>query len=287
MSPVTDLATAYPEHVLDAFPYVDGPDCSSRSIKVAIRAALDAGERLRTKQQQDDIQVLREKALRDELIDADLEAETIILNQLHSSFPDYAILSEETSPDDPHQDYQWVVDPLDGSFNFLHGSPTFGIAISLRAHEQPVIGIIYLPFYKELFTAVSGQGAHLNGQSIHASKTADLNRAIVHVGDFAKDGNYRENKEQLKDLTKLANNVGRVRMIGTAATDLAYVACGRADALVVRNASPWDIQAGALLIREAGGVVSHQRDAVGEKLVLCSNKQLHDGLIKVLQVKSA
>lgn len=287
MSSVIDTVTAYPESIFDAFPYKDGPDYSSNTIKVAIRAALDAGEYLRTKQQSDDIQVLREKALRDELIDADLEAEKIILKHLRHSFPDYAILSEETPADNKRHHYQWVVDPLDGSFNFLHGSPTFGISISLRVRQQTEMGVIYLPFYKELFTAVYGHGAHLNGQPIHASLTADLNRAIVHVGDFAKDGNYRENAEQLKDLSYLANNVGRVRMIGTAATDLAYVACGRADALVMRNASPWDIQAGALLIREAGGIVSHQKDAVGQKLVLCSNEQLQDELLEVLHVKLA
>jgi myo-inositol-1(or 4)-monophosphatase len=132
-----------------------------------------------------------------------------------------------------------------------------------------------------MFTAIRGHGAYLNGQSINVSLTPLLNDSIVHVGDFAKDGNVHDNKKRLKDLAHLANKIGRVRMIGTAATDLAFVACGRAEALVIHNALPWDIEVGLLLVEEAGGKI-YRSDKSGRCLLTCSNEHIYKQLLGVI-----
>lgn len=242
-------------------------------------AAQAAGNFLLKKQGH--VKVLRKKALRDALLDADLEAEKIIINILRSH-SDYDILSEETPQVNTGNAYRWVVDPLDGSFNFQHGNPTYGVSISLLVDNVIELGVIYLPFYDEMFTAIRGQGAWLNEQPIHVSPIADLDDALVHVGDFTKDGDTRENEVRLNDIAHLADAVGRVRMIGTAATDLAYIACGRADALVVHNALPWDIDMGRLLITEAGGTVEFKTDVAGKSLAICSNTSIHQALLNVI-----
>lgn len=246
------------------------------ALTTAKNVALMAGNYLRGKQ--GTVQVVGSKALRDELLDADLGAETIILNVLQERFPAYDILSEERSIDRRNASSRWIVDPLDGSFNFQHGSPTFAVSIGMLVDGVMQVAVVHLPFLQETFTAIRGCGAYRNDERIHVSTTADLNRAIVHVGDFAKDGNRLENEARLLDMGRLANAVGRIRMIGTAATDLAYVACGRAEAFIVHNALPWDIQIGALLVEEAGGQVAFHPHAGGGHLALCSNEAIHQRL---------
>lgn len=247
-----------------------------QNAKVAAQAA---GDFLLKKQGH--VKVLRKKALRDALLDADLEAEKIIITILRSH-SDYDILSEETPQVNTGNAYCWVVDPLDGSFNFQHGNPTYGVSISLLVDNVIEVGVIYLPFYQEMYTAIRGKGAWLNEQPIHVSLIADLDDAIVHVGDFTKEGDAGANKLRVSDIAHLADTAGRVRMIGTAATDLAYIACGRADALVVHNALPWDINMGRLLITEAGGTVEFKTDAAGKSLAICSNTSIHSALCDVI-----
>jgi myo-inositol-1(or 4)-monophosphatase len=255
-------------------------DTLMETLKVAQEAAHEAGESLRKKQGHE--QVLYKKARRDCLLDADIEAEKIIIDKLKANFPHYDILSEETLQESKQSPYQWVVDPLDGSFNFHHRSPVYGVSIGLRVRNRIEVAVVYLPFYDEMYTAIRSKGAYLNGKPIEVSSIADLDEACVHVGDFAKDYDPEENQIRLKDITHLANTVGRVRMIGTAATDLAYIACGRAEALVVHNALPWDIEVGALLITEAGGKVEFYHHPDSKGLTICSNSHIHNALFNTL-----
>lgn len=250
------------------------------TLDIARAAALKAGKFLNMKL--GNVRKLQRKSRYDYLLDADLDAEKIIVTELRDSFPTYDILSEETKVESFHSTHCWVVDPLDGSFNFQHGNPAFGISISLLINKVTTVSVIYLPRLDEMFTAVLGSGAQLNGHSIHVSSTMDLEDASIHVGDFSKDGNHLDNLERLNDIAHLANSVGRVRMIGTAATDLAYIACGRADALVVHNALPWDIEVGCLLVTEAGGAFSRFEDEGGNSLAVCSNTHIHQALIDVI-----
>ena len=204
------------------------------ALETAKTAAYKAGKWL--KEKRGHAEVISKKARRDGLLDADLAAEQMIIDLLHAEFPTYGILSEETQQEWEYSPYKWVIDPLDGSANFQHGSPIFAIAISL----------------------------------------------LVYVGDFAKDGDRAANAERIAEVAQLANTVERVRMIGTAATDLAYVACGRAEALIMHSPLPWDIEMGHLLIHEAGGKVTKQRDEDEGDLFICSNGAIHEELTEAI-----
>jgi myo-inositol-1(or 4)-monophosphatase len=255
-------------------------DTLFKALEIAKKAAYDAGQFLQEKRGK--VEVVGKKALRDDLLDVDLKAEEIIICRLRADFPEYGILSEKVGSANEDFPNRWIIDPLDGSYNFQHGNPTFAISISLAIDNETVAGVVYLPLQNEMFTAIRNHGAYLNDQRICVSGTSRLDDSIIHIGDFAKDGNVHDNKKRLKDLAHLANNVGRVRMIGTAATDLAFVACGRAEALVVHNALPWDVEVGCLLVTEAGGkVCSFQYDESGRCLAICSNEHIHEQLLDV------
>ncbi len=250
------------------------------ALETAKAAAREAGLFLLEKQR--NTHVLYKKASRDALLDADLESEALILKKLRENFPTSSILSEEAGEIHTDSNYQGIIDPLDGSANFQHGSPIFGISIGLRVNNITTLGVIYLPTHDEMFTAVRGQGALLNGLPISVSNVSSLNEAIIHVGDFAKTGDLQENERRGTTLGRLGKAVGRVRMIGTVATDLAYVACGRADALVMFSTHSWDVEAGRLLVSEAGGIVSSGRDSFGGVLTIYSNGFIHHQLSELL-----
>lgn len=260
--------------------FFDDPLDLQNALDIAQKAALKAGKFLARKQR--DVHVLHKKSRRDDLLDADMEAEHIIISTLRARFPDHDILSEEAGIENSGSRYRWIIDPLDGSWNFQHQNPLFGISISLLIENTTVIGVIYLPRLREMFTAILEHGAWLNDELIHVSQTSDLDDAVIHVGDFAKDGDVRENRARLNDIEHLADAVGRVRMVGTAAVDLAYIACGRADALVVHNALPWDIEVGRLLVTEAGGKFNYYKDTNGNSLAICSNQNIHQALIDII-----
>lgn len=218
--------------------------------------------------------VTSHKSPLDDVLDADLEAEQLILAGLRKASPDMGILSEESGHEGSHDCY-WLVDPLDGSTNFQHSSPLFAVSIALINQQTTCCGVIYLPTRNEMFTAMQSQGAFLNGMPIHVSSIDALDEAIVHVGDFAKDHYTGETQERLQDIFMLSTRVRRIRMIGTAATDLAYVACGRADLLVNHAVHPWDIEAGKLLVLEAGGKASTWQSHTNTPLSLYSNGVIH------------
>lgn len=251
-------------------------------LKAGESAALKAGQYL--VQKLGSAQIKYQKALNDDLLDVDLEAERIIFTMLHKETPDIGILSEEAGQDQEYQNY-WIVDPLDGSANFQHGSPLFGVAIALVINTITVGGIIYLPIHNEMFTALKGQGAFLNNQRIHVSPTETLRKSIIHIGDFAKGNDPVAIRQQAEDITELASHVRRIRMVGTAATDLAYVASGRADLLVNHTTSPWDIEAGKLILLEAGGKASARR-IDNRTLAIYSNGIIHQEAENLLYTNS-
>ncbi len=243
-------------------------------------AARNAGAHL--SQKLGKAQIAYQKALHDDLLDVDGEAEHIILAHLRQETPQLEIVSEETAASENYTSY-WIVDPLDGSANFQHGNPFFAIAIALVLNHITVGSIIYLPMSNEMFTAILGQGAFLNGKRIQVSRTNTLDRAIVHLGDFAKGNDQQATYKRINDTLALTASVYRVRMIGTAATDLAYLACGRADLLVNHAASPWDIEAGKLLVLEAGGKASTKKR--GDRIIhIYSNSTIHQETENLLEI---
>lgn len=240
-------------------------------LEVGTAAAYEAGTYLA--QTLGSAHVEYQKALNDDLLDVDLEAERIILSTLRKKTPNIGIFSEEAGQDKIYSNY-WIVDPLDGSANFQHGSPLFGVAIALVMNHITVAGIIYLPTHGEMYTALKDHGAFLNKQRIHVSSTETLQKSIIHIGDFAKGNDPVAIRQQAEDITELASHVRRVRMIGTAATDLVFVASGRADLLVNHTTSPWDIEAGKLILLEAGGKASTRR-VDNRTLAIYSNGIIH------------
>ena len=252
----------------------------SRELAVAQAAARTAGAYLL--ERRGAAQPGKVKAARDIQLDVDLGAERIVLDAIQADFPDDQILSEEAGGASHAHGRMWIVDPLDGSFNFQHGYPLFGTIIALQVDQVTAMGAIYLPTTDEMYTAIRGQGAFRNGSALRASATATLDEAIVHVSDFSVGGDPAENHQRLRIMSTLADAVGRVRLNGTAAGDFAWVAGGWSDGLVMYSTHPWDVAAGALLVEEAGGIVTRVRMPDGHDAYVGGNHQLHGDLARLV-----
>lgn len=251
-----------------------------RILKIAEIAAKEAGNYLIKKAGHAKIEY--QKSSRDDLLDADLGAEKIILTKLREETPHLGILSEEAGHEG-RKDQYWIIDPLDGSANFQHSSPTFAVAIALVVNEVTVGSVIHIPTQNEMFTAIRNHGAYLNGTSIQVSNTNVLEKAIIYVGDFTKEDDPEAIEKGINDFSKLVRQVKRIRMIGTAATDLAYVACGRADGLINHATDPWDVEPGKLLLLEAGGKFTSQHRNNGKPLFIYTNNSLHQITTELLK----
>ena len=215
---------------------------------------------------------------------ADKAAETVVLETLRRHFPEHAILAEESGKlGNQNREYLWAIDPLDGTTNFAHEYPFFAVSIGLLINGVPQVGVIYDPFHNELYRAAQGLGATCNHRAISVSKASELSKSLLVTG-FAydrretSDNNYTE----FCHLTHLTQGVRRG---GSAALDLAHVACGRLDGYWERGLSPWDITAGIIILREAGGKVTAY-DGSDFKMdsgrILATNGYIHQSLSREL-----
>lgn len=190
----------------------------------------------------------------------DRESEAAVVKTIRSRYPDHGILAEESAASDPGGSIRWIIDPLDGTTNFIHGFPVFSISVA-AARSRPggstgddvVAGVVYDPLREELFTAVRGEGAFLNGTRLQVTGREDLAGALLATGFPVRE--KRLVKIYLRIFEDLHNATQGIRRAGSAAIDLAYTACGRVDGFFEMGLSPWDIAAGSLLITEAGGAV--------------------------------
>ncbi len=223
-------------------------------LNVAVMAARRAGSIL-TRQFVDlDKLTIEKKGHNDFVSEADRAAERAIIHTIHKHYPEHAVLAEESGVHGD-SDTVWIVDPLDGTTNFLHGLPIFAVSIGVRHKGRIEHGVIYDPLRQELFTASRGEGAQLDGRRIRVSAQTRLDQALVGTGfPFRRTGGAIE--PYLAMLAKVIQNTAGVRRPGAAALDLAYVAAGRLDAFWETGLHAWDLAAGSLLIREAGGLVS-------------------------------
>lgn len=182
----------------------------------------------------------------------DLEVERLVFSALREEFPGFGLMGEETAQDLPDTPYTWVVDPLDGTRNYAAGIPFFAFNLALLKEGEPVLGVTYDPMRDEMFTAVRGQGAHLNGRPIRVSERADLETCIL-----ALDLGYNDERAllALALAMDLWPGLQALRVIGSSALGLAYIASGRWDLYLHQTLSPWDLAPGLLLVAEAGGVV--------------------------------
>ncbi len=220
-------------------------------LNIAIRAARRAGEVIaRSIPRLESLQVA-EKGRNDYVSEIDQAAEREIIDIIHKHYPDHAILAEESGASGDHE-MRWVIDPLDGTTNFLHGFPHFAVSIAAERAGKAEVAVVYDVMRQELFTAARGAGAQLDGRKIRVSKQRELEGSLIATGfPFSLEAeHFNAYVEQLRVI--MAQAAG-VRRAGAAALDLAYVAAGRVDAFWEIGLKPWDTAAGALLIQEAGG----------------------------------
>ena len=220
-------------------------------LNIAIRAARAAGDSIvREMDRACDIPI-EDKGKNDFVTEVDKNAEEIIISTIQKSYPDHAFLAEE-SGQRGESDYLWIIDPLDGTTNFLHSFPHFAVSIALKQKGILNQAVVYDPLKQELFTATKGKGAQLNNRKIRVSSKKELDGALLGTG-FP----YSDEKAMLKFIESykaLFPKVAGIRRAGVASLDLAYVASGRLDGFWEFNLKPWDIAAGVLLIQEAGGI---------------------------------
>lgn len=241
------------------------------SLEVAIEAAQAAGELLRAAFVRP--RVVHAVTAHDIKLEVDVLTQDLIVKILLGRFPDHALYGEEGIVGDQSSDYQWVVDPLDGTVNFFYGIPHFCVSIALRFQKEVIAGAIYDPIRNELWSGEKGAVPRLNGNPIEVSPRATLAEAVVSIG-LAKSGATID--AGLPLLQEMVHRVRKCRMLGSAALDMAYVACGRLDAYIEQGISLWDIAAGQLLVESAGGRVElkPRTDQPDKFRIIASNGRL-------------
>ncbi len=215
---------------------------------------------------------------------ADTKAEAAVKAELQKARPRFGMLLEEGGATEGDGEHVWVVDPLDGTTNFLHGIPHFAISIALLRNNQVVAGLIHEPVRDEMFWAERGAGAFMNGRRLRVSARRALNDSIIATG--IPHRGRGDHAAFLRELPAVMAQTSGVRRAGSAALDLAYVAAGRYDGFWERALSQWDIAAGILLVREAGGYVSEingGENMLASGSILAANDQLHRPLLKLLK----
>lgn len=221
-----------------------------RYLDAADNAARAAGELLRKNFQHP--QRVNSALAHDIKLEIDVQAQELITKLLLEEFPEHALYGEEGIVGDQSSEHQWVVDPLDGTVNYFYGIPHFCVSIALRFRGEIMVGVTYDPIREEMWRGQKGEAPKLNGEIFHVSDRADLAEAVISVG-LSKTGATIE--AGLPILQRMIHRARKCRLLGSAALDMAYVACGRFDAYIEQGISLWDIAAGWLLIETAGGIV--------------------------------
>ena len=228
-------------------------------LNIAVRAARRAGSIINRAALGGDALVVRAKQANDFVTQVDRAAEESIIEIVRKAYPDHGFLAEESGASAKDAEYRWIIDPLDGTTNFIHGFPQYGVSIAIEHRGALAHAVVYDPVKNELFTASKGRGAFLNDRRVRVSKCLRLQDALVGTGFPFKEASRLE--LYTRQLKRLMQTSAGVRRAGAAALDLAYVACGRLDAFWELGLAPWDMAAGSLLIQEAGGLVG---DLAGE-----------------------
>ena len=250
-------------------------------LNTAIKAARRGGDTaLRYVNRLHEIKITS-KAHNEFVTQVDLAAEDAIIETISARYPDHAFLAEERGQAG-ESDHVWIIDPLDGTTNFIHGFPVFAVSIALRLKGRLEIGVIYDPNRQEIFSAVRGRGAQVDGHRIRVSGRHDLDGALIGTG-FPYRNKHRM-KEYLSMLELVLMNTAGIRRPGAAALDLAYVAAGRLDGFWEFGLNAWDIAAGSLIVREAGGLISDLQDGndyLESGNVVAGSPKIHDALKKL------
>ena len=220
--------------------------------------------------------------------EADKISEKMITSKITTLFPDHDILAEESTTIDRGSDFRWIIDPLDGTTNYAHGYPYFCVSIALERLNTMIVGIVYDPMLDEMFVAEKGKGAFVNEREIHVSNTREVIKSLLATG-FPYD--IREDSHNnLNYFNKMILQAQAIRRAGSAALDLAYVAAGRFDGFWELKLNPWDIAAGWLLVKEAGGIVTDMGGKnyfIESPSILASNGRIHAEMMAILESESS
>lgn len=248
--------------------------------------AEEAGAFIRKERQFFDIKNVEEKGLNDLVSYVDKQAEKMIVEKLSNILPEADFITEEGTGHTDGKDYTWIIDPLDGTTNFIHGLPIFSVSIALRYLDEIVIGVVYEINFHECFYAMKDHGAFCNGKAIKVSSVNSLSESLIATGfPYSAFSQIDVYLDVLKELMRKCHGV---RRLGSAAIDLCYVACGRVDGFFEYDLKPYDVAAGALIVQEAGGVVtdfSRGKNYLFGKEILATNEFIHeefDGLLQVV-----
>jgi myo-inositol-1(or 4)-monophosphatase len=251
----------------------------------AVKAARQAGRIIVRSLNQLEALEVAVKGRNDFVSEVDHAAEEAILDVIQRAYPGHGILAEESGRREG-RDYEWIIDPLDGTTNFLHGHPQFAVSIAVRYRGRLSHAVIFDPLRDELFTASAGRGAQLNDRRMRVSKARRIEDALLGTGFPFRSLNHLD--WWLRSFRLLLTQTSGIRRAGSAALDLAYVACGRFDGFWEIGLSPWDTAAGCLLIQEAGGLVS-DLDGSQHHLetgnIVAGNAHLHPELLKILRTE--
>ena len=216
---------------------------------------------------------------------SDKKVEKILIEELLKARPNYSILSEEVGEINNDESFRWIIDPIDGTANFLHGIPHFAISIGLEQNKEIICGIVYDPIKDEMFIAEKGNGAYLNNYRMRVSSRSKLRDCIIFTGGPRREAKDRE--LALKEYYNFSSKVMLpIRKLGSAALDMAYVAAGRCDGFWQRNLNYWDIAAGIILVKESGGFVtdfSGKNEYIQNKTILVTNSKVNNEMIEVLK----
>ena len=251
-----------------------------KEMETARRAAMEAGSIL--KELFGNISGVSKKGEIDLVTEADLASEKRVIDIITHNFPDDMILAEESGETGEKSDRMWIIDPLDGTTNFAHSFPYFGVSIAFQAEEEIVLGIVYNPVLDEFFEAEKGKGAFLNNKPIKVSDKTTLKDSLIGTG-FPYD--VYDNPDPVLDyLKKMIVRAQGIRRAGAAAVDLCYLAAGRLDGFWEQNLNPWDTAAGSIIIKEAGGIITDYEGTPYNpflKTTLASNPHIHGKMLEV------
>ncbi len=224
------------------------------TVNIAVRAARAAGDIIARNMDRIDRLKITTKKTNDFVTNVDQKAEAAIIDILQQAYPEHGILAEESGLHGEGAEYQWIIDPLDGTTNFLHGFPQFAVSIALKHKNRLETGVIYDPVSQELFTASRGEGAQLNGKKIRVSGQIGIAGSLLSTGFPYHDQSYLDT--YIETMKTLMATAAGIRRPGSAALDLAWLAAGRTDGFWEFNLNAWDIAAGILIVREAGGIIT-------------------------------
>jgi myo-inositol-1(or 4)-monophosphatase len=219
----------------------------------------------------------------DFVTNSDKRTEKIIINELSLARPDYSFLAEESGASGKSTEFKWIIDPIDGTTNFLHGVPYFAISIGLEKNKEIICGMIFNPITNEMFYAEKGKGAYLNNSRIRVSSRKNIDECVLLTGGPILS--YKNKEIFFKEYESVSRKVAATRKFGSSALDLAYLASGRCDGVWERNLNYWDIAAGIIIVKEAGGTVTDFKGGdqyIEERNLLATNSKIDKDLIALL-----